>query len=195
MTPGIEAAVHAALSGDWAPLLEAASETPGKNWAENARCAGQRVEIFFPDAEEPWSDPDQVRRTQGIALNRPLNLCAACPLAVAARCLIESLRNDEEYGIRAGLLASERSELLSCWKRRVDDTAVSAALRGVTTLLTAREREEVVAQFVADPMLGATRVARGLGISSKYLWQLAREHRQRHTPAAAPSSVSVAKAA
>ncbi|WP_224059164.1 WhiB family transcriptional regulator [Streptomyces kanamyceticus] len=195
MASSIGVAVQAAREGNWTPLVEAAADAPGKNWAEKAQCSGRMADTFFPTAEHPWSDPDQVRHAQGIALNAPLKLCATCPLAVAARCLVESLRSDDEYGIRAGLLASERSELRRSWKQRLDSTAISAALRGVTTLLSAHERQEVVARFAADPMIGADRVARGLGVPSKYLWQLAREHKQRYAPATSPAPTSPASKA
>ncbi|GAA2929370.1 hypothetical protein GCM10010524_66460 [Streptomyces mexicanus] len=91
---------------------------PGKHWADNARCTGRDADLFFPGSDDPWISPEKVRRRQGSSLNRPLNLCAACPLPVASRCLVEALRQDDEYGIRAGLLASERSLLRQAWKQR-----------------------------------------------------------------------------
>lgn len=179
--------IKAARNGEWGPLLRAAALTPGKHWAENSRCSGQDPELFTPLSDGPREDPDEVRHFQGITLNRPLNFCASCPLAVAARCLVESLRLDDEYGIRAGLLASERSALRGAWKRRIDAEAVSAVLRGVPTVLNEAEREEVISRFASDPILNATRVAWGLGIPRKYLWQLVREHNQssQSTPSAA----------
>ncbi|MCC3767684.1 WhiB family transcriptional regulator [Streptomyces sp. UNOC14_S4] len=182
--------VKTALNGDWAPLLEAAANMPGKHWAEDARCADKKIGAFFPHTDVPWADPDQVRRSQGIALNRPLNLCAACPLATAARCLVESLRHGDEYGIRGGLLASERQNLLRSWNNRIDAESVAAVLRGVPTVLGTREREEVISRFAADPTMDANRVARGLGIPTKYLRQLTREYQQRRRPAASSSAPS-----
>ncbi|MFE6737562.1 WhiB family transcriptional regulator [Streptomyces tubercidicus] len=114
----IEEAAESALHGNWAPLLDAAREAPGKHWAEDARCAGRDINLFFPGSDTPWISPDEVRHTYGLLLNRPLNLCADCPLAVAARCLVEALRQDARYGIRGGLLASERSALHHAWKQR-----------------------------------------------------------------------------
>ena len=179
MTPDMTVIVDSALRGDWTLLLETASHTEEKNWAEKARCAGQVTDIFLPPSDGPREDAEEVRRKEGEALDFALGFCAACPVSVAARCLLEALRQDEEYGIRAGLLACERAELRDAWKRRVDTEAVSAALRGVTTLLSRQEREEVVARFANEQGLDADRVAQGLGVSRKYLWQLVREYRQR----------------
>lgn len=88
----------------------------------------------------PREDPDIVKRKLGISLNRPRNLCASCPLSVAARRLVESLRDDDEFGIRAGLLASERSPLRAAWQGRVNEEAVQAALHGSTAALSRLER-------------------------------------------------------
>ncbi|MEU5545144.1 WhiB family transcriptional regulator [Streptomyces sioyaensis] len=95
-----------------------AKEAPVKHWAESARCAGRDSELFFPGSDAPWITPEEVQRRQGIFLNRPLSLCADCPLAVAARCLVEALRQNDSYGIRGGLLASERPPLQHAWKQR-----------------------------------------------------------------------------
>ncbi|MEU3501698.1 WhiB family transcriptional regulator [Streptomyces hundungensis] len=183
MAAEISDLIKAARDGDWRPLLETAAQASGKHWAENARCSGQDPDLFTPLSDGPRQDPDEVRHLQGISLNRPLNFCASCPLAVAAQCLVESLRLDDEYGIRAGLLASERAGLRDAWKRRIDRAAVSAVLRGVPMVLSEAEREEVISQFASDPRLSADHVALGLGIPRKYLWQLVREHKQGSTPA------------
>ncbi|MFB6533054.1 WhiB family transcriptional regulator [Streptomyces noursei] len=114
----MKAIVEAARHGDWSPLLDAASGAPGKHWAEDARCAGRDTNQFFPGSDTPWMSSAEVRRRFGVALNRPLNVCADCPLAVAARCLVEALRQDARYGIRGGLLASDRSALHHAWKQR-----------------------------------------------------------------------------
>ncbi|MGW8329426.1 WhiB family transcriptional regulator [Streptomyces sp. NPDC055897] len=187
--------IQAARDGDWRPLLEAAGPESGKHWAEKARCSGQDPELFTPLSDGPREDPDEVRQLQGIALNRPLNFCASCPLAVAAQCLVESLRLDDEYGIRAGLLASERSALRDSWKRRIDAEAVSAVLRGVPVVLNEAERGEVISRFAGDPTLNADHVAWGLGIPRKYLWQLVREHNQSSAPASSVAFPSGADAA
>ncbi|MFJ8385600.1 WhiB family transcriptional regulator [Streptomyces sp. NPDC094438] len=195
MSTSINAFIEAARHGNWGPLLGAAAEVPGKHWAEDARCSGQDTDLFTPLSDGPREDPDEVRHFQGTALNRPLNFCASCPLAVAARCLVESLRLDDEYGIRAGLLASERSDLRNSWKLRIDAEAVSAVLRGVPVALSEAEREEVISRFAADPTMNATHVAWGLGIPRKYLWQLAREHNQSSAPAPSTAISSGADAA
>lgn len=183
MNTEIHSLTEAASRGDWGPLIEAAQKAPGKHWAENAKCAGQGTAAFVPAGDGPTVDPDLVKKRQGISLNRPLNFCASCPLAVAARCLVESLRHDDEYGIRAGLLASERRELRGAWKRRVDNSAVSAAVRGATSVLSDAEREEVVAAFASDPSLSPEDVARGLGVTHEYLLTLVRRHRKSSGPA------------
>ncbi|MFC7928734.1 WhiB family transcriptional regulator [Streptomyces cinereoruber] len=179
MNNEIDHLVESGMHGDWDPLLKAAAPVSTATWMATARCAGQDTEAFFPESEHPWSDPEQVRRTQGISLNRPLNFCADCPLAAKARCLVESLRHGDQYGIRAGLLASERAELLEAWKDRVDETAVSTALRGVPVLLSAAERDTVIAAVAEDANVNPERARQGLGIDRKYLWQLVRGYKQR----------------
>ncbi|MFD0416832.1 WhiB family transcriptional regulator [Streptomyces sp. NPDC127108] len=176
--PSLNSAVQSALIGDWTPLLKAAG-TSGKEWADNAPCANYNSDLFFPEVEYPWSDPEQVRRDHGSALREPLSACAACPLSVSARCLVESLRHEDRYGIRAGLLASERPALLTAWKSRIDHEAVSAVLRGVPATITRLEREEVLSLLSADRSLNLDAAARGLAISGKYLSQLLRDHQQQ----------------
>lgn len=110
MHTDIYSLIEAAHQGDWPPLLRAAEQVPGKDWAEHARCAGHDAEMFVPLGDGPHEEPDEVKAKltkAGISLARPLSLCASCPSTVAARCLTESLRHDDEFGIRAGLLASE----------------------------------------------------------------------------------------
>ncbi|MFE0582297.1 WhiB family transcriptional regulator [Streptomyces sp. NPDC058874] len=179
---------EAALRGDWGPLIRESEKARGKHWAENARCSGRDTDMFFPIGDSPQAEPMETVERLGLSLVRPLNLCAACPLSTAARCLIESLRNDEEFGIRGGLIASERSTLRASWQKRTDENAVGRALRGSTAALSKAERNEVIARFAADPTMDAAAVARGLGITHEYLLKLARTHRQkrRSEPAAPP---------
>ncbi|UNZ18168.1 WhiB family transcriptional regulator [Streptomyces sp. 891-h] len=182
MSTDISSLIEAATQGDWSPLLRESEKSPGKHWAEDARCAGQDVEVFIPPGDGPHGDPQEVKKNIGSALNKPLNLCASCPVAVAARCLVDSLHHDDEFSIRAGLLAAERAELRAAWQQRVNEEAVSGALRGATGTLSAAEREEVVARFVAAPYLRPVTVARGLGVSREYLLKLARRYRKRSAP-------------
>ncbi|MGW4503635.1 WhiB family transcriptional regulator [Streptomyces sp. NPDC004436] len=170
---------EAALRGDWSPLLRESEKARGKHWAENARCSGRDTNMFFLCGDGPQSEPMETVERLGLSLVRPLNLCAACPLATAARCLVESLRGDEEFGIRGGLIASERSALRASWQKRMDTDAVSRALRGSTAALSKTERSEVIARFAANPAMDATAVARALGITHAYLLKLARDHRQK----------------
>ncbi|MBT2405563.1 MULTISPECIES: WhiB family transcriptional regulator [unclassified Streptomyces] len=185
MSTEIYSLIKAAYQGDWSPLIEESRKAPGKHWAEEARCANQDIDIFVPLGDGPREDPEIVKDKLGISLNRPRNLCASCPLAVAARCLVESLRDDDEFGIRAGLLASERSTIRTAWQQRANEEAVQGALQGSTAALSKVEREAVIARFAADPSEPAA-VARGLGVTHEYLLKLARRHRKKSqsTPAA-----------
>lgn len=188
MSTDIYSLIEAAHQGDWTPLIEESRKAPGKHWAEEAKCANQDIEIFVPLGDGPREDPDMVKDKLGISLNRPRNLCASCPLAVAARCLVESLRDDDEFGIRAGLLASERSSLRAAWQQGANEEAVQGALQGRTAALSKVERAAVIARFAEDPSLEPAAVARGLGLTHETLLRLARRHRQksRSLPAAAP---------
>ncbi|MBD0689402.1 WhiB family transcriptional regulator [Streptomyces sp. CBMA123] len=179
---------EAALRGNWGPLLRESEKARGKHWAENARCAGRDTNLFFPCGDGPHSEPVETVERLGLSLFRPLNLCAACPLATAARCLIESLRDDEWFGIRGGLIASERSALRASWKQRVDEGAVGRALRGSTAALSKAERRAVVARFAEAPTtMDAAAVARGLGITHENLLRLARTYRQKRRTEPAPT--------
>ncbi|MEV0278604.1 WhiB family transcriptional regulator [Streptomyces sp. NPDC050610] len=192
MSTEIGELIQAAHGGDWSPLLKAASLESERHWAENAQCLGADPEIFSPLSDGPREIPETVRRFQGISLNRPLNFCASCPVAVAARCLVESLRLNDEYGIRAGMLASERSPLRHAWQRRFDEEAVSAVLRGVPVTVNEGERAEVISRLAGDPTLNADHIARGLGIPRKYVWQLVRDHKKSSPPVASASGADVA---
>jgi WhiB family transcriptional regulator, redox-sensing transcriptional regulator len=180
MTQRIYSLAEAALQGDWDPLITAAQKAPGKYWAEEANCADHDIELFFPLGDGPREDPVEAAERLSISLVRPLNLCASCPLPIAARCLIDSIKHDDEWGIRAGLLASERSALRATWKRHVDEKVVENALLGATAPLSKGAREEVIARFAANPSaLEPTAVARALGVTHEYLLKLARRKRQR----------------
>lgn len=173
---------EAALLGNWAPLIREADRVPGKHWTEEANCANHDTEIFFVSGDGPREDPVEVVERLGVSLVRPLNLCASCPLPIAARCLIDSIRHNDEWGIRAGLLASERSALRASWHRRVDQKAVEGALRGATAPLSKGERDEVVARFAADPsVVEPAAVARALGVTHEYLLKLAWRERRRQS--------------
>ncbi|MGX1483129.1 WhiB family redox-sensing transcriptional regulator [Streptomyces griseus] len=187
MSTDIFSLIEAARQGNWLPLMEESKKAPGKHWAESARCGNQDINIFVPLADGPREDPELVKTKLGISLNRPRNLCASCPLAVAARCLVESLKDDDEYGIRGGLLASERSELRLAWQDRDIEKAVEGALRGCTAALTKPARDAVIARFATDPSLDAAAVARGLGVTHDYLLKLVRRYRKSQAGRGAPS--------
>ncbi|MFF2025255.1 WhiB family transcriptional regulator [Streptomyces sp. NPDC058171] len=186
---------EAALRGDWSPLLEESDKAQGKHWAEDARCSGRDTDLFFPCGDDPHDEPMDTVERLGLSLVRPLNMCAACPLTTAARCLVESLRGDEEFGIRGGLIASERSALRASWRERKDSGAVGRTLRGSTAALSRAERTEAIARFAADSTMDANAVARGLGITREYLLKLARLHRQRCRTEMAAQPVQSADAA
>uniref|UniRef100_A0AAU2VVU8 WhiB family transcriptional regulator n=1 Tax=Streptomyces sp. NBC_00008 TaxID=2903610 RepID=A0AAU2VVU8_9ACTN len=186
MSTDISSLIKAAHQGNWLPLLEESKKAPGKHWAESARCANEDINMFVPLADGPREDPDVVKAKLGISLNRPRNFCASCPVAVAARCLVESLKDDDEYGIRGGLLASERSELRRAWQDRDTEKAVEGALRGCTSPLTKPAREAVIARFATDPSLEAAAVARGLGVTHEYLLKLARRYRKSQAEQGTP---------
>ncbi|WP_372488060.1 WhiB family transcriptional regulator [Streptomyces guryensis] len=192
MSTDIYSLIEAAHQGNWSPLTEEAKKAPGKHWAEDARCSNQDIDIFVPLGDGPRRNPDAVKHSLGASLNRPRNLCASCPLAVAARCLVESLRDDDEFGIRAGLLASERSALRAAWQQRVNERAVESALQGCTTALSKVDRDAVIARFATDPSLDPAAVARGLGVTHEYLLKLARRYRKKSqsSPAAPLPAVS-----
>ncbi|MEV7482718.1 WhiB family transcriptional regulator [[Kitasatospora] papulosa] len=187
MSTDISSLIEAAHRGNLLPLIEESKKAPGKHWAEYARCANQDINIFVPLADGPREEPDSVKAKLGISLNRPRNLCASCPLAVAARCLVESLKDDDEYGIRGGLLASERAELRRAWQDRDIEKAVEGALRGCTAVLTKPARDAVIARFATDPSLDAAAVARGLGVTHEYLLKLARRYRKSQAGQGTPS--------
>lgn len=187
MSTDITSLIEAAHQGNWLPLIEESKKAPGKHWAESARCTNQDINMFVPLADGPREDPDVVKTKLGISLNRARNLCGSCPLAVAARCLVESLKDDDEYGIRGGLLASERAELRRAWQDRDTEKAVEGALRGCTEPLTKPARDAVIARFATDPSLDAATVARGLGVTHEYLLKLARRYRKSQVGKGAPS--------
>ncbi|MEW1674910.1 WhiB family transcriptional regulator [Streptomyces noursei] len=195
MSTDISSLIEAAHQGNWPPLIEESEKAPGKHWAESARCANQDINIFVPLADGPREDPESVKVKSGISLNRPRNLCASCPLPVAARCLVESLKDDDEYGIRGGLLASERSKLRRAWQDRDSEKAVEGALRGCTATLTKPARDAVIARFATDPSLDAAVVARGLGVTHEYLLKLARRYRKSQAERVMPSVRVVSNAA
>lgn len=193
MSTGISSLIEAARQGEWSPLIEESKKAPGKHWAEEARCSNQDIDTFVPFWDGPREDPEIVKNKLGPFLNRPRNLCAACPLAVAARCLIEALREDDEYGIRAGLLASERGALRAAWQQRASGEAVESALQGCTANLSKVERDAVIARFATDTSFEPAAVARGLGVTHEYLLKLARRHRKKWPTA--PLAVQGAHAA
>ncbi|MFE4633109.1 WhiB family transcriptional regulator [Streptomyces sp. NPDC056773] len=159
---------------------------------ERARCAGQDPELFMPSSDGPHEDPVEARLLSGPTLNRALNFCAACPLPVAARCLLESLEQGTHYGIRGGLLASERRLLRTSWSSRLRDEAVSATLQGAVMALSPAERREVVRRFAVDQAHDDSVVARGLGIPRSSLVRLAWLARKADRASSSPPDADAA---
>lgn len=182
----IKSLASAAQNGNWDPLTTEATKLPGKYWMEGARCIGQNPELFMPPQDGPHEDPRDVRRSGGPALDRVLSLCGACPPPVAARCLVDSLQQGDHYGIRGGLLASERRSLRSSWSSRLRDDVVRAVLRGAVVRHSQTERREVIRRFAADTTIEADDVARGLGVSRGLLIRLAWQARNSSRRASAP---------
>ncbi|MER5968543.1 WhiB family transcriptional regulator [Streptomyces sp. NPDC002055] len=186
MSANIKTLSGAAFQGDWNPLFREAEKARGKHWAEEANCINRDIGIFFPKGDHPREDPHEVAERLALSIVRPMKLCASCPLPVAARCLVDSIEHDDEWGIRGGLLASERSQLRATWQQRVDDKVVERALRGATAPLSTGEREAVIARFAADSsVLDAAAVARALGVTRDYLFKLAWRARKKSRPAPA----------
>ncbi|MEU4205332.1 WhiB family transcriptional regulator [Streptomyces sp. NPDC026294] len=182
MLTEIDVIVDAARNGQWSPLLDAAGHAHSKEWAGQAACASEEPEQFFPQGDAPGKSPDVVRGARKGELIRPLLLCAHCPTPVAARCLLEALELGSEYGIRAGLLASERTDIHHAWNNRVDAEKISAALRGNTAALSPAEESELVTTLSNDPQLSRKHAARAMGIKYSYLMQLIRDERKRQAP-------------
>jgi WhiB family transcriptional regulator, redox-sensing transcriptional regulator len=153
MSDNIASLSAAAFQGDGNPLLGEAEKARGKHWAEEANCTEADVDLFFPIGDGPREDPMESAERLGLSLVQPMNLCASCPLHIAARCLVDSIERDDEWGIRGGLLASERSALRATWQQRIDQEAVDKALRGATAPLSKSGREAVIERFHAGACL------------------------------------------
>ncbi|MEU8887281.1 WhiB family transcriptional regulator [Streptomyces sp. NPDC048442] len=183
MTRQIAPLLASARSGDWNPLVLTALETESRHWTDAAACSGRATEDFFPAGDAFDRNPTVVKsraEEAGNSLQRSLNTCARCPLATQARCLVEALEQEAEYGVRAGLLASEREDLHMGWKRRVRDRAVTNALNGVSSALSQAEFKEAISRFArSQGAHDAERTARGLGITRSYLLQLVRNERKK----------------
>ncbi|MFI5803376.1 WhiB family transcriptional regulator [Streptomyces sp. NPDC051561] len=163
-------------------MILTALDADSRNWAEDAACTGSKTEDFFPAGDGFDRSPAAVKSRaadEGTPLQRSLNACARCPLATQARCLIEALELGTEYGIRAGLLASEREDLHKGWDQRIREESVSNALSGVPSGLSAAEFKEAISRFANDQSAyDKDQAARGLGLSRKYLLKLARNERR-----------------
>ena len=66
-------------------------------WREHARCRGIAVDVFYPHPGDR------------AGLQRALDLCAECP--VVDYCLADALTDDQQYGVRGGASARERTRM------------------------------------------------------------------------------------
>ena len=83
-------------------------------WGDDAACLSKPTELFYGSDNVPFT---------GRAATAPGRaICARCP--VARDCLIESLRQREWVGIRAGYLGHERKEVM---QRHHGDVAAAIA--------------------------------------------------------------------
>ncbi|MGW2397130.1 WhiB family transcriptional regulator [Kitasatospora sp. NPDC001664] len=100
-------------------------------WVQRAACAGTGA----PDSFYPL--PDQAEETRAARA-----LCGSCP--VSDECLTEALETNDRYGIRGGLVESERIVLhrLSTVGRWEEDRVV-AALNGRPVHLSRQEKYSV----------------------------------------------------
>ncbi|MFD0279809.1 WhiB family transcriptional regulator [Kitasatospora sp. NPDC127111] len=100
-------------------------------WVQRAACAG----TLAPDRFYPL--PDQSEETQAAKA-----VCGSCP--VSDECLTEALETNDRYGIRGGLVESERIVLhrLSTVGRWEEERVV-AALNGRPVHLSRQERHSV----------------------------------------------------
>lgn len=188
MSTDINTLSAAAFHGDWNPLFRESEKARGKHWAKEASCANRDIDdAFFPKGDGPREDLHEAAERLALSIVRPMNLCASCPLHVAARCLVDSIEHDDEWGIRGVLLASESSQLRLAWRQRVDDRVVERALRGATAPLSKGEREAIITRFAEDSSaLDAVTVARALGITRDYFLKLAWRARKKAPPADSP---------
>lgn len=69
-------------------------QVPDK-WRDDAACAGEDPEIFFP--------------TTGISADRARRVCIGC--SVRKACLFDALQITEDYGVRGGVTERERRKL------------------------------------------------------------------------------------
>lgn len=86
--------MNSKLKFKYAPASEKAH-----NWQDDAACLPYDPELFFPIGEGK-PDRDQI--------NKARKICRDCP--VIMECLQEALLQTAQYGIYAGLTASERRQ-------------------------------------------------------------------------------------
>lgn len=81
------------------PYMSATTREPATplGWMDEAACAGRNTDLFFTD-------------DRGSYTREAYELCGSCP--VRAACLEQSLRNNEQYGLWAGLTLTQRREIL-----------------------------------------------------------------------------------
>lgn len=77
-------------------------------WATEAACRGESVDLFFP-LGTPGPGPARSAR-------KAMAICAGCP--VRSECLSYALRTGQQYGIWGGVAEEERRRLMRSTRRR-----------------------------------------------------------------------------
>ncbi|WP_404868445.1 WhiB family transcriptional regulator [Kitasatospora griseola] len=173
-------------------ITSIATRRRDNTWVQRAACAGTGA----PDSFYPL--PNQAEETRAAKA-----LCGSCP--VSDDCLTEALETNDRYGIRGGLVESERIVLhrLSTVGRWEEDRVV-AALNGRPVHLSRQEKHSVcVVAAILDrdlriwaPVLGIgrkralTRVREARAQIEKQPFLLRRE--QRIAAAFTPVTTAVA---
>ncbi|MCG6497035.1 MULTISPECIES: WhiB family transcriptional regulator [unclassified Kitasatospora] len=172
-------------------ITSIATRRRDNTWVQRAACAGTAA----PDCFYPL--PDQAEETEAAKA-----LCAGCP--VSEECLTEALETNDRYGIRGGLVESERIVLHRLGKVRWEEERVVAALNGRPVSLSPQEKHSVsVVAAILDldpriwaPVLGIgrkralTRLREARAQLEKQPFLLRRE--QRIAAAFSPEAAAVA---
>jgi WhiB family redox-sensing transcriptional regulator len=87
------------------------------NWLDEARCAGEDTEVFYPSRDK---DTYKVIAAQAKAYCLGPGGKSHCP--VRSECLWEAIDSDEQHGIWGGLSHRERNALVRKWQRKYKDS-------------------------------------------------------------------------
>lgn len=78
----------------------------GEHWDSEAACAP--IATHMPDLFDEYFYPERTNKTSAVTVMAK-RICAACPVKV--ECLEDAVANDDGYGLKGGLTASEREKL------------------------------------------------------------------------------------